>query len=292
MAQARRCSRSRATWKVIAADMPLGLVVYHDAAKQWGSEAVAQGDGPALGRELEIADLLRFIKHNDVRNVVWITADVHYCATHLYDPARAQFTDFNAVLRVRVGAAPRRRLRTQRARQHLRAPGALHAQSGRPRQHAADRGRSLLRPRAHRRPHSRDDRDPPRRHRRCARPAGAAARSAERGRVSQFSPRRHPVATKGRYRGDRDEIDRVTGHQPGPRDQELSGAARARRSVRDHPPRPVRGGHRPLRCRQDHAAAQPGARDDHRRRRHPLRRRRSRRRAGPARCAPTARGSA
>jgi alkaline phosphatase D len=85
---------SRATWKVIAADMPLGLVVYHDAAKSWGSEAVAQGDGPALGRELEIADVLRFIKHNAIHNVVWITADVHYCATHHYDPARAQFTDF------------------------------------------------------------------------------------------------------------------------------------------------------------------------------------------------------
>jgi alkaline phosphatase D len=86
--------RSRATWKVIAADMPLGLVVYHDAGKQWGSEAVAQGDGPPLGRELEIADLLRFIKHNGIDNVVWITADVHYCATHLYDPAPARFTDF------------------------------------------------------------------------------------------------------------------------------------------------------------------------------------------------------
>jgi alkaline phosphatase D len=85
---------STATWKVIAADMPLGLVVYHDAPKKWGAEAVAQGDGPALGRELEIADLLRFIKHNGVRNVVWITADVHYCATHRYGPARAQFTDF------------------------------------------------------------------------------------------------------------------------------------------------------------------------------------------------------
>jgi alkaline phosphatase D len=85
---------SRATWKVIAADMPLGLVVYHDASRKWGSEAVAQGDGPPLGRELEIADLLRFIKQNDIENVVWITADVHYCATHLYDPAPAQFTDF------------------------------------------------------------------------------------------------------------------------------------------------------------------------------------------------------
>jgi alkaline phosphatase D len=85
---------SRATWKVIAADMPLGLVVYHDARRKWGSEAVAQGDGPALGRELEIADLLRFIKQNDIHNVVWITADVHYCATHQYAPDRAQFTDF------------------------------------------------------------------------------------------------------------------------------------------------------------------------------------------------------
>ena len=74
--------------------MPLGLVVYHDAGKKWGSEAVAQGNGPALGRELEIADILRFIKHNEIRNVVWITADVHYCATHLYEPGRAQFTDF------------------------------------------------------------------------------------------------------------------------------------------------------------------------------------------------------
>jgi alkaline phosphatase D len=90
----RELLASTATWKVIAADMPLGLVVHHDFRTRQGSEAVAQGDGPALGRELEIADLLRFIEHNDIDNVVWITADVHYCATHRYDPARAQFTDF------------------------------------------------------------------------------------------------------------------------------------------------------------------------------------------------------
>lgn len=90
----RELLASKAAWKVIAADMPLGLVVWHDFSRKWGSEAVAQGDGPALGRELEIADILRFIKHNDIRNVVWITADVHYCATHYYDPAKAQFEDF------------------------------------------------------------------------------------------------------------------------------------------------------------------------------------------------------
>ncbi len=42
----RELLASRATWKVIAADMPLGLVVYHDAGKKWGSEAVAQGERP------------------------------------------------------------------------------------------------------------------------------------------------------------------------------------------------------------------------------------------------------
>ena len=82
---------SRATWKVIASDMPLGLQV----TDILGFEAWANGDGPALGRELELADLLRFIKGNDINNVVWLTADVHYAAAHLYDPAQAQFTDFN-----------------------------------------------------------------------------------------------------------------------------------------------------------------------------------------------------
>jgi alkaline phosphatase D len=86
---------SRATWKVIAADMPLGLLVYNDFRTKKGCEAVANGDdGPPLGRELEIADLLAFLKRENIRNVHWITADVHYAATHRYDPNHAQFTEF------------------------------------------------------------------------------------------------------------------------------------------------------------------------------------------------------
>lgn len=85
---------SRATWKVIASDMPLGLIVYDDGEHSTGSEAFSQGDGPPRGRELEIADILRFIKSADIRNTVWITADVHYAAAHRYDPNRAQFQDF------------------------------------------------------------------------------------------------------------------------------------------------------------------------------------------------------
>src|SRR5262245_7809827 len=56
---------SRATWKIIAADLPIGLISY---------DAVAQGDGPPRGRELEIADLLSFINHAGIRNTMWITA--------------------------------------------------------------------------------------------------------------------------------------------------------------------------------------------------------------------------
>ena len=85
---------SRATWKVIASDMPISIIVEDDAVNHKGSEAIAQGDGPALGRELEIADLLRFIKAANVRNTVWVTADVHYAAAHYYDPGKAQFQDF------------------------------------------------------------------------------------------------------------------------------------------------------------------------------------------------------
>jgi alkaline phosphatase D len=90
----RELINSRATWKVIAADMPIGLIVVYDTDRKWGVEAVAQGDGPPRGRELEIADLLSFIKHADIRNTLWLTADVHYTAAHYYDPDKAVFQDF------------------------------------------------------------------------------------------------------------------------------------------------------------------------------------------------------
>jgi alkaline phosphatase D len=81
----RELMGSQATWKVIAADLPIGVV---------SSDAVAQGDGAAQGRELEIAELLAFIKHAGIRNTVWVTADMHYTAAHYYDPNAAVFQDF------------------------------------------------------------------------------------------------------------------------------------------------------------------------------------------------------
>lgn len=88
----RELSRSRAVWKVIASDMPLGLAVADGAADY---EAVAQGDpGAPLGRELQIAELLRHIRHHRITGTVWLTADVHYTAAHHYEPSRAAFQDF------------------------------------------------------------------------------------------------------------------------------------------------------------------------------------------------------
>ncbi|MFF3975200.1 alkaline phosphatase D family protein [Streptomyces sp. NPDC001828] len=88
----RELARSRAVWKVIAADMPLGIVVA-DGATDF--EAVSQGDpGAPLGRELQIAELLRFIKHRRITGTLWLTADVHYTAATHYEPERAAFQDF------------------------------------------------------------------------------------------------------------------------------------------------------------------------------------------------------
>ena len=59
----RELLNSKATWKVISADMSISLVVVYDAARRWGFEAVANRDnGAPRGRELEVADILSFIK--------------------------------------------------------------------------------------------------------------------------------------------------------------------------------------------------------------------------------------
>lgn len=89
----KELKKSKATWKVIAADMPIGIIVPDGPVN---IEAIANREpGNPKGREIEIAYLLQQIKKQKIRNVVWLTADVHYCATHYYDPAKAAFNDFD-----------------------------------------------------------------------------------------------------------------------------------------------------------------------------------------------------
>ena len=91
----RELLATTATWKVIASDMPIGLIVYDNWREKNTFENGANGDGPVLGREHDFAELLRFVKHNAIRNVVWFTADVHYTAAHYYDPNKAVFQEFD-----------------------------------------------------------------------------------------------------------------------------------------------------------------------------------------------------
>ncbi|MFZ5654387.1 MAG: alkaline phosphatase D family protein [Pseudomonadota bacterium] len=87
----RALLESTATWKIIASDMPIGLIVRDGAAFENG----ANGDqGAPLGRELEIAELLGFVRRHRIENLVWFTADVHYTAAHHYHPDRAALRDF------------------------------------------------------------------------------------------------------------------------------------------------------------------------------------------------------
>jgi len=84
--------RSRATWKIVAADLPIGLTVPDGV----DIEGVANGlPGKPGGREHELAGVLRELRARRVRNVVWLTADVHYTAAHHYSPDRAAVGDFD-----------------------------------------------------------------------------------------------------------------------------------------------------------------------------------------------------
>jgi alkaline phosphatase D len=84
---------SRATWKVVAADLPIGRVV-GGTDVGWDSVSNAVGGAP-LGREVEMAQVLRGLRDRRVHNVVWLAADVHYTSAHHYSPERAAFAEFD-----------------------------------------------------------------------------------------------------------------------------------------------------------------------------------------------------
>jgi alkaline phosphatase D len=94
----RELSASTAQWKIIAADMPIGLGVpdgeVSPGVARW--EAIANADnGAPKGRELEVAELLGYLRAQKIKDCVWLTADVHYCAAHHYQPDLAVFQDFD-----------------------------------------------------------------------------------------------------------------------------------------------------------------------------------------------------
>ena len=92
----RRLDASTALWKVIATPQPLSALITHHGG---GYDGIGNGQATRpLGRELELARLLRGMKQQRIRNCIWVTADVHYAAALRYEPERAVFKDFNGFL--------------------------------------------------------------------------------------------------------------------------------------------------------------------------------------------------
>ena len=112
----REVRRSRATWKVISADLPLGLVVPDGAHQEYRP---TRDPGAPLGRELEIARVLRGLKGASATS----SGSPPTCTTArptTTAPSARGLHRLRPVLGVRRRADQRRHLRTQRARRDLR----------------------------------------------------------------------------------------------------------------------------------------------------------------------------
>lgn len=78
-----RLQRSDATWKVIVSSVPLSIPT--------GSHGLPGHDGRSnhhddSGFEHELIDLLRFMQQNGVRNIAFLTTDVHFAQALRYTP--------------------------------------------------------------------------------------------------------------------------------------------------------------------------------------------------------------
>lgn len=83
--------RSTARWKLIACPQPLALIIGSGGRNYDG---ISSGGREPNGRELELRDLLSFIHEHRIRNVIWISADVHYAAAHYFHPSQAVYQQF------------------------------------------------------------------------------------------------------------------------------------------------------------------------------------------------------
>jgi alkaline phosphatase D len=141
----REVTKSKATWKVISADLPLGIIVPDGPAAQ---ESLANRDaGAPLGKELEIARVLSAFKRNRVKNV----SLAHRGRALLRCPpllARARrLPGLRPLLGVRRRPHQRRKLRSQPDGRHVRPGSGLLPGRRLRRRVPAQRRKPVLRPR-------------------------------------------------------------------------------------------------------------------------------------------------
>jgi alkaline phosphatase D len=82
-------SNSNATWKVISSDVPISIPTGSNASilgrDGWANGNETNNYSYYTGFERELTDLLGFIDEQEIKNIVFITTDVHFPALIRYD---------------------------------------------------------------------------------------------------------------------------------------------------------------------------------------------------------------
>jgi alkaline phosphatase D len=101
----RGLSQSTATWKVIVTSVPLSNNRKGGAVRTPGHDSWARAsDG--TGFEHELGMIVEAIVTRDIRNVVWLAADVHYVQANAYDPSGDGRPDFHEFIAGPLSANP------------------------------------------------------------------------------------------------------------------------------------------------------------------------------------------
>jgi alkaline phosphatase D len=74
--------RSSAAWKIVSSDVPISITT---GSVQFGRDAWANLDAEPSGFERELLRLLARLDEADVENVVFVTTDVHFAQTIIYN---------------------------------------------------------------------------------------------------------------------------------------------------------------------------------------------------------------
>lgn len=82
-------SNSNATWKVISSDIPISIPTASNASTLgrdgWANGNESDNYSYYTGFEKELSNLLEFIDEQNLKNVIFLTTDVHFPAYIKYD---------------------------------------------------------------------------------------------------------------------------------------------------------------------------------------------------------------
>jgi alkaline phosphatase D len=85
----RELSNSNATWKVISSDVPISIPTGSNASivgrDGWANGNETNNYSYYTGFENELTDLLKFIDEQEIKNIVFVTTDVHFPAFIRYN---------------------------------------------------------------------------------------------------------------------------------------------------------------------------------------------------------------